>query len=233
MGVTTQGLGLARGTSMTNDPYRDDPYGLGGSRSTGGGTSEPPPPDAAWRPPNDPTAADPPPAGSPPPAGGDPGANPTGPYQSPPPEPSAYSSPQYEAQQYQGQPYPGPYQGQQYQGQQYQGQPYPGPYQGQPYPGPYQGQPYPGAPRRTNGLAVAALVCSLAGVITVISAPVGAVLGHLAARQIAQTGEEGGQLAKGAIWAGWIITGLYLAACCALLALAITASRTSPAFGPR
>jgi hypothetical protein len=62
--------------------------------------------------------------------------------------------------------------------------------------------------------------------VTLFSAPVGAVLGHLATRQIAQTGEEGLSLAKAAIWVGWIITGLIVVACCAVLALAIAASRT-------
>jgi hypothetical protein len=97
---------------------------------------------------------------------------------------------------------------------------------GQPYQQPAPGPEYPGGRRPTNGLAVAALVCSIAGVITLVSAPVGAVLGHLATRQIAQTGEEGAPLARAAIWVGWIITGLIVAACCAVLAIAIAASRS-------
>ena len=80
--------------------------------------------------------------------------------------------------------------------------------------------------RRTNGLAVAALVCSLAGVVTGIAAPAGAVLGHLASRQIALTGEEGTSMAKAAIWVGWIVTGLYVVACCALLSLLVAAYRS-------
>lgn len=62
-----------------------------------------------------------------------------------------------------------------------------------------------------------AIICSLGGLVTGISAPVGAVLGHMAARQIAQTGEEGAGLAQAAIIIGWIITGLIVLACCAVL----------------
>lgn len=93
-----------------------------------------------------------------------------------------------------------------------------------PYPG---GQPagQPGAQRPTNSLAVAALVCAVAGLFTVVSAPVGAVLGHLSLRQIAQTGEEGAGLAKAAIWVGWIITGLVLVACCAAVVVAVAVGR--------
>jgi hypothetical protein len=63
-------------------------------------------------------------------------------------------------------------------------------------------------------------------VATLISAPVGAVLGHVAQRQIAQTGEEGASMAKAAIWVGWIITGLTVAACCGFFALGIAAGRS-------
>jgi hypothetical protein len=93
--------------------------------------------------------------------------------------------------------------------------------------GQYQAYPHPyqaGGTRRTNGLAVAALVCAVAGVFTGISAPVGAVLGHVALRQVAQTGEEGEGLAKAAIWVGWILTGLAVLACCGAFALWRTAS---------
>jgi hypothetical protein len=73
---------------------------------------------------------------------------------------------------------------------------------------------YPGTGRHTNGLAIAAFICSLGGFVTLISAPVGAILGHMAKRQIAQTGEEGAGFAQAAIIVGWAITGLVLLACC-------------------
>jgi hypothetical protein len=78
---------------------------------------------------------------------------------------------------------------------------------------PYGAHPYGagyGAPQRTNPLAIVSLVCSLAGLVTCISAPVGIVLGHIAKRQIRQTGEQGAGLATAGLWAGYIITGLGL-----------------------
>jgi hypothetical protein len=87
-----------------------------------------------------------------------------------------------------------------------------------PAPSPVQGgygaQPYPLPGRKTNGLAIASLVCSLAGFVIGISAPVGAILGHMALRQVRQTGEEGEGLAKAGIIIGWILTGLIVLGCC-------------------
>jgi Domain of unknown function (DUF4190) len=94
------------------------------------------------------------------------------------------------------------------------GQPDPGyPVSGQPVPQGYAAPMYPGYPpyppsAPTNGLAIAALVCSLAGLATCISAPVGAILGHVARRQIRERGEGGDGLALAGIIVGWILTGL-------------------------
>jgi hypothetical protein len=68
----------------------------------------------------------------------------------------------------------------------------------------------PMAPK-TNGMAIAALVCALAGLVTCVSAPVGAVLGHVARRQIRERGEGGDGMALTGIIVGWILTGLGLA----------------------
>ncbi|GFJ80415.1 hypothetical protein Phou_045950 [Phytohabitans houttuyneae] len=57
-------------------------------------------------------------------------------------------------------------------------------------------------------MAIAALVCSLAGIATCISAPVGAILGHIARKQIRERGEGGDGLALAGIIVGWILTGL-------------------------
>jgi Domain of unknown function (DUF4190) len=84
---------------------------------------------------------------------------------------------------------------------------------GQPYEQQYAPSPY-GQPQyaaygpqsRTNSMAIASLVCSLAGLATCISAPVGVVLGHIAKRQIRQTGEQGDGLATAGLWVGYIIT---------------------------
>ncbi|MEH1097985.1 DUF4190 domain-containing protein [Micromonospora sp. CPCC 205561] len=61
---------------------------------------------------------------------------------------------------------------------------------------------------RTNGLAIAALVLSLIGFTSCITGPIGAILGHVAQKQIRQTGEGGEGLAKAAIIVGWVVTGL-------------------------
>jgi hypothetical protein len=62
----------------------------------------------------------------------------------------------------------------------------------------------------TNTMAIVAMVLSLAGIITGITALVGAILGHVALGQIKRTGEGGRPFALTAIIAGWIIFGLGL-----------------------
>ncbi|WP_027659190.1 DUF4190 domain-containing protein [Salinispora fenicalii] len=85
--------------------------------------------------------------------------------------------------------------------------PYPGAYPAGGYPQPmYPGYGYPQP--KTNGLAIAALVLSLVGLMSCITAPVGAILGHVAQKQIRETGESGAGMAKAAIIVGWILTGL-------------------------
>ncbi|MGH3680125.1 MAG: DUF4190 domain-containing protein [Natronosporangium sp.] len=79
------------------------------------------------------------------------------------------------------------------------------------YPPPYA---YPPA-APTNGMAIASLVCSLAGLAVGISAPVGAILGHVARRQIRERGEQGDGMALAGIIVGWVITGL-LVLCCGI-----------------
>ncbi len=83
---------------------------------------------------------------------------------------------------------------------------------GDPYAGGYPPPAYPAyaAPpsTKTNGLAIAALVLALVGFASCITAPVGAILGHVASKQIRQTGEGGEGMAKAAIIIGWILTGL-------------------------
>ncbi|PZG15572.1 hypothetical protein C1I95_19390 [Micromonospora craterilacus] len=69
---------------------------------------------------------------------------------------------------------------------------------------PGYGQP----PRQTNSLAIVALVLSLIGIGSCITAPIGAIMGHVAMRQIRESGESGEGMAKAAIIVGWIFTGL-------------------------
>jgi len=103
------------------------------------------------------------------------------------------------------------------------GQPYPPPYgdaTGQPYGQPSSGQPYGGQPYRyapvtgTNTMAILALVFAF------IFAPAAIVLGHIARKQIRQTGEQGQGLATAGLWLGYIFTGLSVVFCALWIILA-------------
>ncbi len=60
-------------------------------------------------------------------------------------------------------------------------------------------------PRRTNGLAVASLVCGIGQVFFWFLAAIPAVvLGHMARRQIRQTGEDGAGMALAGLILGWV-----------------------------
>jgi hypothetical protein len=72
-------------------------------------------------------------------------------------------------------------------------------------------------------MAIAALVCSLAGLLIIISAPVGAILGHVARKQIRQTGEQGEGMALAGIIVGWILTGIWVCACAGYIAVIVAA----------
>jgi hypothetical protein len=64
---------------------------------------------------------------------------------------------------------------------------------------------YGAAPRRTNGLAVASLVCGIGQVFFWFLAAIPAVvLGHMARRQIRQTGEGGAGMALAGLILGWV-----------------------------
>ncbi len=122
-----------------------------------------------------------------------------------------------------GQPYPPPFgdasKGQPPYGQQpYSAQPYSGqPYGGQPYPPPY-------APvASTNTMAILALVFAF------IFAPASIFLGHIAKKQIRQSGEQGEGLATAGLWLGYIFTGLYVAFC-ALWLIVVVAAGTSSSY---
>lgn len=83
--------------------------------------------------------------------------------------------------------------------------PHPSQHQQHPYqPPPYYGYP---PPRGTNTMAILALVFAF------VFAPAAIVLGHLARKQIQQTGEEGDGLALAGLIIGWVFTGLTLLFC--------------------
>ena len=88
----------------------------------------------------------------------------------------------------------------------------------------------------TNGMAIASLVCSLAGLATCgLTSIVGAILGHVARRQIRERGEAGDGLALAGIISGWIIFGLAALGIAAYIVFAIilvSAAATNPGFDP-
>jgi hypothetical protein len=89
-----------------------------------------------------------------------------------------------------------------------------------PPPGMQPGYPPPQSGGNTNTMAIVSLVLSLAGLLVWISAPVGAVLGHVARKQIRERGEQGEGMAMTGIIVGWIITGLGVLGCCGVIAIA-------------
>ncbi|MGC4877976.1 DUF4190 domain-containing protein [Micromonospora sp. DT43] len=155
------------------------------------------PPPSPYEPPRDQSPYAPPPAGQSP--------YPPPPDQSSfgPPERSPYGPPADE---------PSPYEQQRPHQPAHWGQQPPYPPQG-PY-GQY-GPPPSGPGRGTNVLAILALVFAF------VFPPAGAVLGHLAKRQIRTSGEDGDQLATWGLILGYAFTALTLLACCGWLALVI------------
>ncbi|MGC5377070.1 DUF4190 domain-containing protein [Micromonospora sp. DT68] len=98
------------------------------------------------------------------------------------------------------------------------------------YPPPYPGYGYP-PPPKNNALAIASLVLSLVGLTSCgITAPIGAILGHVAQSQIRTSGEAGEGMAKAGIIVGWIVTALMLlgvAAYAAIIIFAVTNADSS------
>src|SRR5919112_1258573 len=120
---------------------------------------------------------------------------------------------------------PDPYQPQQPYGQQpgydpnspYSQDPYAAPASGAPSSGqPYGQQPYtPQAP--TNTMAILALVFAF------VFAPAAIVMGHVAKKQIRQTGESGEGLATAGLWLGYIFTSIYVLICAFYIIVAVFA----------
>lgn len=120
-----------------------------------------------------------------------------------------------------GTPEPSPY-GQQ---QPYQQQPYQ-----QPYAGGYAQQGYYQQTRGTNTMAVVSLIAGICGltVVPFIGSIVGAITGHMAKRQIAETGEEGSGLATGGLVTSYIGIALaVLGIIAAILFMVVFASAAS------
>ena len=64
----------------------------------------------------------------------------------------------------------------------------------------------------TNTLAIIALVASIAGciVVPILAGIAGVIMGHIARKQIRQTGERGDGMAVAALWIGYIGTALWI-----------------------
>jgi len=89
----------------------------------------------------------------------------------------------------------------------------------QPYPTyqqPYL--PYPPTPP-TNGLAIASLVCGVGTFVIGLSFIPAIICGHIARRQIRQTGEQGGDLALAGLILGYVGGALFIAAVLAIVFL--------------
>lgn len=101
----------------------------------------------------------------------------------------------------------------------------PGPAWGAPPPGYYAGPP---AGRRTNQLAIAALICGIAqvafGFLTGIAA---IVLGHIARRQIRETGEDGAGMALAGLILGYVGIALSVIVVIVLIILFAVVTRNS------
>ena len=63
-------------------------------------------------------------------------------------------------------------------------------------------------------------------VFAFVFAPLGIVFGHVAKRQIRQTGEQGDTLAMAGLVLSYIFTGLAVLACCAFAAVLATGGGT-------
>lgn len=83
----------------------------------------------------------------------------------------------------------------------------------------------------SEGLALAAFITSLLGLVLsfgcglpILACPVGAVLGHVALRRIAENGKQGRGLALAAIIIGWIATALLVLGTATFIAVAVASS---------
>jgi Domain of unknown function (DUF4190)/Domain of unknown function (DUF1707) len=87
----------------------------------------------------------------------------------------------------------------------------------------------PGAVRPTNGLAIAALICGIGQIFFWFVAAVCAIIfGHLARRQIRQTGEGGDGLALAGLILGYVGLALSIIGLIAFLAVVVWATKTIP-----
>lgn len=108
------------------------------------------------------------------------------------------------------------------------------PYPGHGYP-PYGGYPPVGGQPPTNGMAIASMVVSIVGFLGLCGygiggfiGIVGAILGHVAKRQIRERGESGDGMALTGIILGWIATALAVIIVIGLIIFFVWAANTDP-----
>ena len=73
--------------------------------------------------------------------------------------------------------------------------------------------PGPAAPYRpTNVLAIISMIASILGVVAIpiLASIAGIIMGHIAKKQIAQTGEQGEGMAKAGLIVGYVGLGLWV-----------------------
>ena len=100
--------------------------------------------------------------------------------------------------------------------------------------------PPPMAPAsHTNGMSIAALVVSLVGAVGLICygaggvlGIVGAILGHVARKQIRERGEGGDGMALAGIIIGWITTALAVVIVALVIIFVVWAVRNAPTYNP-
>jgi hypothetical protein len=83
-------------------------------------------------------------------------------------------------------------------------------------------------PAKANSLAITSMVLALVGLACGLTAPIGAIMGHVARRQIRQRGESGDGMALAGIIVGWIVTALWMAYLAFMVILIIYAANHSP-----
>jgi len=81
---------------------------------------------------------------------------------------------------------------------------------GAPYGSGYPSGYAPVPARRTNTLAIVSLVAGLCGftVVPLLGSIAAIVTGHMALREIRETGEDGATFAKAGLWLGYVLIGL-------------------------
>jgi Domain of unknown function (DUF4190)/Domain of unknown function (DUF1707) len=99
----------------------------------------------------------------------------------------------------------------------------------------YQAAWYPPAPvaQPTNSMAVAALICGLGEFFTMgLTAIPAVVFGHVARKQVRETGQRGDGMALAGLILGWAAIGLFAAVVAGLIVAASVSSHVHTVFTP-